>query len=176
VKNDFEIRGDVTAIFINSPKYGTKEVIISTNKLKRAQEFAGSWRANWNQKAKAFYVQGHMPLGHCKYKGVQLHRWITDAPKGMQVDHINHDTLKNTDDNLRICTHSENQQNRKGATSNNKSSGIRGVSWNISDKRWQVRIRFNNKRVHLGNFTQIEEAEQAVKEARAKYMPFSKDA
>ena len=94
----------------------------------------------------------------------------------MKVDHISHETLKNTDDNLRICTHSENQQNRKSATSNNKSSGIRGVSWNISDKRWQVRISFNNKRIHLGNFIRVEEAEQAAKEARAKYMPFSKEA
>ena len=66
MKNDFEIRGDVTAIFINSPKYGTKEVLISTNKLKRAQEI-GSWRVNWNQKAKAFYVQRHIPFCHRKY-------------------------------------------------------------------------------------------------------------
>jgi hypothetical protein len=43
------------------------------------------------------------------------------------VDHINHDTLDNRKDNLRIITRSNNSANRKGANSNNKTTGVRNI-------------------------------------------------
>lgn len=56
---------------------------------------------------------------------ISMHRLILNAPKGMQVDHINHDGLCNLRGNLRICTAAENGRNRRSA---NKSSGYLGVS------------------------------------------------
>ena len=38
-----------------------------------------------------------------------LHRHIMDAPKGCEVDHIDHDRMNNCRNNLRICTHQQNQ-------------------------------------------------------------------
>jgi hypothetical protein len=49
------------------------------------------------------------------------------APKGMSIDHINHNTLDNRKANLRIVTHQQNNTNRNGAYSTSKT-GIRGVS------------------------------------------------
>lgn len=46
-------------------------------------------------------------------KVIQLHRYITNAPKGMVVDHINHKINDNRKCNLRICSQSENALNRK---------------------------------------------------------------
>lgn len=45
-------------------------------------------------------------------KVVLLHRLVTGAPDGMVVDHINHNTLDNRKNNLRICTQKENALNR----------------------------------------------------------------
>ena len=176
MKNAIEARGGITAIIINSPKYGRKETLISTNKLERAQDYVGSWGVSWSPKSKTFSILGNLSVGNGKYKRVQLHRWITEAPDGMFVDHINHDTLNNTNDNLRICTNSENQQNRKGSDSDNKSSGIRGVTWNKRHGKWYSQLRVNGKQIHLGCFEKLADARSAAEGARAKYMPFSVEA
>ena len=42
-----------------------------------------------------------------------LHRRITGAPKGLEVDHINRNPLDNRKSNLRVCTHAENMKNRR---------------------------------------------------------------
>lgn len=46
-------------------------------------------------------------------KQVRLHRFILNAPDNMDVDHINHDTLDNRREKIRICTRSENLKNRR---------------------------------------------------------------
>lgn len=106
---------------------------------------------------------------------VALHRWLINAPSGLLVDHINHNTLDNRRTNLRLATDSENQQNRSGAESKSKS-GIRGVHWRDSCRKWVAEIRVNRKKKHIGYFNSAEEADKAVKAARARYMPFSQEA
>lgn len=175
MKNEYEVRGDVTAIIINSPKYGRHETLVSTSKLDLVKEFTGSWYVNWNNSAKSFYVVGNALIVNGKRKSIFLHRWVTNAPCGMVVDHINHDTLDNTFPNLRIITNAQNMQNRKGARSNSKS-GIRGVEWDEYKKKWRVRVRVNGSNKHIGYFDTTKEAEQVSVEARSKYMPFSKEA
>jgi len=47
-----------------------------------------------------------------KVKTVRMHRLIMDAPDGMEVDHINGNTMDNRRCNLRIVSKSENLANR----------------------------------------------------------------
>lgn len=42
-------------------------------------------------------------------KRVYLHRFLANALTGMEIDHINGDTLDNRDENLRFCTHAQQQ-------------------------------------------------------------------
>ena len=176
MKNDYEIRGEVTAIIINSPKYGRKEALISTNKIDKANEFPNSWHVIFSDTSQTFYVSGHTSKKGNKRRGlITLHRWLTNAPENMVVDHIDHDALNNTIQNLRIVTSANNLQNRKGATKSSKS-GVRGVEWNSTQGKWRARFKINKKNFHCGYYDTIEEAEQVAKEAREKHMPYSQEA
>lgn len=61
-----------------------------------------------------FYAARQTP--HPTKKGKQamvyMHRAILNSPKGMVTDHINHNTLDNRRENLRVCTNAENLRNR----------------------------------------------------------------
>lgn len=45
-------------------------------------------------------------------KRVRMHRIIMNPPKGMVIDHINHNTLDNRKENLRVCSLADNNANR----------------------------------------------------------------
>ena len=87
-------------------------------------------------------------------------------PPDMQIDHINGDKLDNSFGNLRVATHAQNNMNQR--LSRNNSSGVKGVIWHKSEGRWCAQLMKDGKRVHIGLFEDIGEAEFAVREARAK--------
>jgi HNH endonuclease len=79
-------------------------------------------------------------------KLVRMHRFILSAPKGSYVDHVNHNTLDNRKENLRLCTNQENCRNAQKPKSN--SSGYKGVS--AYSGRWRAYINIYYKQIHLG--------------------------
>lgn len=83
-------------------------------------------------------------------KQTSLHRFLTNAPSGMFVDHIDGDGLNCTDENMRVCTNAENLMNR-GKQVNN-TSGFKGVTWNKNAHKWKSRITSGGKERHLGYF------------------------
>lgn len=174
MKNNYEIRGDITAIFFNSRKYGILETLINTSKLEKVKN-ASRWYVSWDKRCQSYYVLGKVPLVNGNMKMFPLHRWIIDAPKGTQVDHLNHNGLDNTDENIRVLSYSGNSQNKNSANKNSKS-GIRGVSWAKNTQKWRVSIKLDYKFMHIGYFSNLEEAEKAAIEARAKHMPYSQEA
>jgi len=99
----------------------------------------------------------------------RLHRDVMGCIKGDRktVDHINGNTLDCRKVNLRICTNTENCRNAK--THKNNTSGVKGVCWSKSSKKWQAHIRVDYIRIHLGLFTNIKDAEKAYADASAKY-------
>lgn len=113
------------------------------------------WCASWSKSANGFYAVRAKPRKPGEKRGtLQLHREIMGNPSGFTVDHIDHDTLNCRRDNLRVCTHAENQRNRRGPSKNSKSR-IRGVSWDRSRSMWRACLRINGKQVQIGRFSDI---------------------
>lgn len=172
MKNEYEIRGDITAIILNRKNGEKLETLVSTSDLEKLKSFNCSWYAMLHASKNCFYVKGRTPMAKGKYKEFLLHRWLFDNPEGLVIDHINHDTLDNTRANLRAITQAQNTQNRKGPMKNSQS-GIRGVHWNKQAQKWHAQVGLNHEIIYLGLFEDLKEAEQAVIKARKKYLPFS---
>jgi hypothetical protein len=97
-----------------------------------------------------------------------MHRLITKAPKHLQVDHINHDTLDNRKENLRIVTALQNAQNsRKSLRLPYK--GVTECPQNPLKRKYRARIRVKGKIKHLGYFPTAIEAAKIYDEAASFY-------
>jgi hypothetical protein len=173
MKNKYKIHGDTTVIFLCQKDGSILQTLIDTSDLPLMETFQGTWHA-FNDRG-SFYVAGNYKTITNRWAVIPLHRFLLNPDKNEVVDHINHDTLDNRRSNLRIATRSENATNRKGATQNSMSQ-IRGVNWHKRVRKWYARVRVKGQVLYAKYFDTLEEAEKAVKEARAKFMPYSIDA
>lgn len=113
---------------IRDSKLGEKNY----NKKYNTYEFYGDYVIGWDNSGNYFYFDfenyeevskyywlkdsyGYFSTsinnGHGDITRLLLHRFITNCPKGMVVDHINRKRNDCRRSNLRICTHRQNMQN-----------------------------------------------------------------
>jgi len=107
--------------------------------LSRYRWFADG-RARW------VYAVANMRDG-AGWKHVYMHRLIAGNPAGLQVDHINRDTLDNRHSNLRPCDASQNQSNIEQRLGR---SGYRGAY--PHQGRWEAKISIRGRTISLGTF------------------------
>jgi hypothetical protein len=93
-----------------------------------------------------------------------MHRLILNAPKGVQVDHLDGDGLNNTRANLRLCTHAQNMANQRLRRATN-TSGYKGVYWKKHAKQWCAQIKHQGRKHHLGYYRNPEDAARAYDRA-----------
>lgn len=95
-------------------------------------------------------------------KTVYIHRLITGAPAGMDVDHLDGDGLNNQRNNLRVCTHQQNQQNMRKPNIPTHSiyKGVTKMARG-GKKIWMAQVKHNKKHIHCGYFETQEEAARA---------------
>jgi hypothetical protein len=87
-------------------------------------------------------------------------------PNKFVIDHINGDSLDNRIKNLRCVTSAINNKNIRRRIIN-KTIPV-GVSWNKRVQKWRSYITDNYSRVHLGEFTKLEDAIKVRKSAEKK--------
>lgn len=120
-----------------------------------------NWYAKFN--GYTWYAATNIPKTfESKRKNIKMHRMIMGDPKGMEIDHVNHDGLDNQKKNLKICTHAENMQNQKILRKSN-TIGLRGVYFDKRNqtKKWFAKIQRGGTQISLGTFYTKEEASEA---------------
>ncbi|MEF3301914.1 HNH endonuclease [Paenibacillus sp. GYB003] len=141
-----------------------KVITISLDKLEKAKQ-GKHWTLK--RKANSFYARSILIDDQGNRKEIYLHRFLTDCPDDLVVDHLSGDTLDNRNENLRICTRQANNQNANIRKDN--KTGWKGVT--IKNGKFVASIRVNKKKKHLGTFSTLQEAVAAYWEASWVYHP-----
>jgi hypothetical protein len=141
------------------------EVIISASDYERVMAY--KWRKAGIKRG-TYFRRSYYDKEAGKKKEMFLHRFLANCQHGKQiVDHISGNTLDNRQENLRICTITEN--NRNCHKNKRNTSGYKGVHWNKEKRKWKAAIKVNRKLIFLGLFDDLEEAYEAYVAASKKY-------
>lgn len=146
-----------------------------TSVLRYDHESGKLW---WRSKGTARSTGLEYPAGHLENTGYiavvvfgmkyASHRliWkmITGKDPEFDLDHIDGNKTNNRISNLREASRIQNRQNAR--IPKNNSTGIKGVGWNVMERKWVARIQSNHEKFFLGYFKSKTDAESAVREKR----------
>lgn len=172
MKNRYVIEGNITKIVLRENDNEYIETIIDTEDLQKFIDFKYSWFAAYLQSPKSYYA-------HCtEYTGIvngePTHRTIgmqcfilgLQGNDNCHVDHINHDSLDNRKENLRITTGGNNCRHRGSVNCNNKI-GYRNICY--MNGKYVVQLQVDGKNKCLGRFDVLDDAIVFAEEMRIKY-------
>lgn len=109
------------------------------------------WCAHRSVKSKnTFYAVRNKRAGRKVVGNFLMHREILKPPDGMDTDHRDGNGLNNQRYNLRTCTRTQNNANRKPYL--NTLSKFKGVSWRKDRDKWRAYIKIDRQYIHLGHF------------------------
>lgn len=136
-----------------------KRIPLTQDKFAIVDDCNYEWLSKYKWYAKkdknTYYAVRNSNNENSKQKLIFMHREIIKTSANKQTDHRNGNGLDNREINIRICTNSQNNQNRHKVWG---KSMFRGVSWYKRYEKWQVKIRLG-KLIHCGYFhTEIEAA------------------
>lgn len=103
------------------------------------------------------HIDGEYYLAHRIVWLFVTGQWVTYPD--FEIDHVNGNRSDNRIQNLRKVTKSMNQRN--GSMRVNNTSGVIGVNWVASKRRWVARIWDGPHHKYLGQFKDIAEAAAA---------------
>lgn len=131
----------------------TKQICLSLGKVAIVDESDFAFLSQWKWCAH----RGENGLWYAvryDHGPILMHRVLLGLERGSgkEVDHRNHDTLDNRRSNIRICTRTQNQQNRSGwiRKDSKKPSRFKGVFWDQRRGQWNTQIRVNKRKIQKG--------------------------
>lgn len=131
-----------------------------------------SFTTRWAGKAAFTAYNGHgYKTAIIMSRRVMAHRaafaiYYGRAPQG-EIDHINGVRDDNRIENLREVSSALNKRN--AAKSRRNTSGVTGVSWKKAYGKWQACFAVQRRQIHLGYFTEKQDAIDALLAARSHY-------
>jgi hypothetical protein len=169
-------------LYVNSKRLGIKVVLYDMEDEDRLKQH--TWGVSGTKKNGSCYVSTTIPHpdggfrsnGRPREARLPMHRYIMNCPKGLEVDHKNHNKLDNRKTNLRICTRAENSKNLR--KSPNRSSRFKGVSYSLPSqgmtskallKPWAATITSDGISYHLRAYPTEEEAALVYDKAAKQY-------
>jgi hypothetical protein len=99
-------------------------------------------------------------------KTIRMHQLVMRSLPGQVIDHKNGDGLDNRKENLRFCARFQNSWNMKIHKHN--TSGIKGISWCKETQSWHAQFQHCRKKINLGCYDRIEDAEKIYAETTRK--------
>jgi hypothetical protein len=157
------------------PEKGTptvKEIVLSGGQVALVDDADFEWlnQWKWSLSGKGNGVR----RGICEngvWTSRLMHREIVQAAPGEPVDHINGNRLDNQRSNLRRCTTTENNRNRRQRR--DSTAPYKGVVRHGG--RWWARINIDGQQKWIGSFRNPEDAARAYDDAaRRLYGPFAR--
>lgn len=130
---------------------------------------------SWNHRFSGEKAGAVLPIGY-RYINFNkrlrtAHRlawlWMTGDWPAAYIDHINGNRADNRWVNLRAATAGQNGANQ-GLRSTN-TSGVKGVCWVTSKRKWQASITVGNRDIYLGRFARFDDAVAARKAAEDEH-------
>lgn len=125
------------------------EGYIDTEDLLKLIELGYHWCAAYDDETDGYYAKASVYVGNGKNnKTYYLHKIILGLSCGYEKvgHHKSHNTLDNRKENLEETTYSKNLQHRKGANINNKTTGIRNVTYIKKENVYWVQFCKNYQR------------------------------
>lgn len=118
------------------------------------------------------YYRVKLYLNRNKSKKYLVHRlvalaFIPNPSNKPCIDHIDKNRINNSVDNLRWCTHQENNKNR--SKQKNNKSGYTGVLLEGSTRRWRTTITDNEGNLIRKSFISKEDAIKYRKEKEIEF-------
>lgn len=136
-------------------------------RTRRGRKAAGSevgYVANKRDGRIRIRVDGH-PYYAYRLAWLYCHGVLPTCP----IDHINFNPSDNRISNLRLASIAENNVHGGAAVRRDNKSGVQGVSWRASKRKWLAEIQVNKKKIYLGVFKNIEDAIAARHCAEVKH-------
>ena len=124
------------------------------------------WLMTWKwcavKQGHTFYAYTNTPRSQGKTL-IGMHRFLMCHPKGMDIDHINHNGLDNRRSNIRIATRRENAANRTKQGTSRFTGVCRHTTGWVSD------IQIGGINFRLGWFKKEQDAAYAYQNALNEY-------
>jgi hypothetical protein len=152
-------------ITISSPKFGDHDIIINEEQLINVNKY--KWYLVKSKTSDTYYARTNTRING-KRSYLLLHRYLTDCPKGKEVDHINGNGLDNRKENIRICSRSQNVCNAKKYKTG-FTSKYKGVCFRKPSNKYVAQIMIGKIRKGLGYFEKEIDAAIAYNNAAIKY-------
>lgn len=134
-------------------------VLIDDEDWEKVKQF--KWTLDKQYKRENLCYVTTSPYIKGKKETIKMHRVIMGCTKGdgLIVDHINHNTLDNRKENLRVCKTGQNNMNQRVAK--NSTTGYKGVWYRQDTNMYRAMVRTQGTRYNCGQYSTPEEAAQA---------------